>query len=126
MIVIVGTVSRRNEEQAKIRVSEFVDLESAIEVLTERVEIDIDPGRFTSPSLDLLANVLDSNPGDVPVSVVVQSQGEGDVVVQIPRTRVRPTREMVAAIDSIEGVSNIRLGSKAGARRRQGPAGASR
>jgi hypothetical protein len=64
--------------------------------------------------------VLDSNPGEVQVSVVVQSEGEGDVVVQIPRTRIRPTRELVAAIDSIEGVLNVRLTSKAGMRRRRG------
>jgi len=72
------------------------------------------------PSLDLLASVLDSNPGEVQVSFVVQSEGEGDVVVQIPRTRIRPTRELVAAIDSIEGVLNVRLTSKAAMRPRRG------
>jgi len=120
MIMISGTVSHRGEEQPKLRVNDFVDLESAMEVLTERVEIGIDPKRFAEPSLDLLASVLDSNPGEVQVSVVVQSEGEGDVVVQIPRTRIRPTRELVAAIDSIEGVLNVRLTSKAGMRGRRG------
>ncbi len=118
MVLISGTVSYRNEEQPKLRVNDFVDLESSMEVLTDRIEIDIDVTRFGQTSLDLLAGVLDSNPGDVPVSVVVQSEDEGDVVVQIPRTRVKSTRELVAAMDSIEGVSNVRLASKAGVRKK--------
>jgi DNA polymerase III subunit alpha len=121
MLMISGTVSHRGEEQPKLRVNDFVDLESAMEVLTERVEIGIDPRRFAEPSLDLLAGVLDSNPGDVSVSVVVESEGEGDVVVQIPRTRIKPTRELVSAIDSIEGVLNVKLVSRAALRRRRSP-----
>jgi DNA polymerase III alpha subunit len=118
MILLAGTISCRNEEQPKIKVGEFLALEEALETLTEKVEIDIDVKRFAEPSLDLLAGVLDANPGDVPIAVVVLSEEDGDVVVQIPKTRVRPSRELVAAIDSIEGVTNVRLGSKAVARKR--------
>jgi DNA polymerase-3 subunit alpha len=118
MILVWGTVSSRNEEQPKVRVNEFLDLEGSIEALTQRIEIGIDPKRFGEASLDLLAGLLDSNPGDVPISVVVMSDAEGDVVVQIPKTRVRPTRELVAAVDGIEGVANVKIASKGGPGRR--------
>ncbi|MFZ1947987.1 MAG: DNA polymerase III subunit alpha, partial [bacterium] len=107
MILVWGTASSRNEEQPKVRVNDFMDLESSIETLTERIEIGIDSARFGEASLDLLAGVLDSNPGEVPISVVVISETEGDVVVQIPKTRVKPTRELIAAVDGIEGVANV-------------------
>jgi DNA polymerase-3 subunit alpha len=112
MIIVLGTVSYRNEDQPKIRVSDFVELESSIEALTGKVEIDIDPGRLSDTALGLLTGVLDANPGNAPVSVVVMSKDVGDVVLSIPRSRVKPTRDLVAALDGIEGVANVRLISK--------------
>jgi DNA polymerase-3 subunit alpha len=118
MILVAGAVSYRNDEQPKIRVSDFIELEDSIETLTQKVEIGIDAKRFSEASLDLLAGVLDSNPGEVPVAVVVISEEEGDVVVQMPKTRVRPTRELVAAVDGIEGIASVRLASRIGAGKR--------
>ena len=109
LVLVSGTVSYRNEEQPKIRVNEFLDLETSVETLTQRVEIGIEAKRFAEASLDLLASILDSNPGDVPVAIVVRSEEEGDVVVQMPKTRVKPTRDMVQAIDGIEGVASLKL-----------------
>lgn len=117
-VLISGTVSYRNEEQPKIRVNEFFELEYSIETLTQKIEIGIDAKRFSEASLDLLAGLLDSSPGDVPIAVVVMSDQEGDVVVQMPRTRVRATRELIQAVDGIEGVANVKIGSKVGAVRR--------
>lgn len=112
MVIVLGTVSYRNEDRPKIRVSDFVDLESSIETLTGKVEIDIDPKKISDSALEILTGVLDANPGKAPVSVVVMSEGLGDVVLNISRSRVRPTRDLVVALDSIEGVSNVRLISR--------------
>jgi DNA polymerase-3 subunit alpha len=118
MILAAGAVSYRNEELPKLRVNDFIDLESAIETLTQKVEIGIDAKRFGQASLDLLAGVLDSNPGEVPVAIVVIGGDEGDVVVQMPKTRIKPTREVISAVDGIEGVANVRLGSRAAGAKR--------
>ncbi len=120
MILVLGTVSYRNEDRPKIRVGDFVELESSIEVLTGKVEIDIDPRKMTESALGILTGVLDGNQGSAPISVVVLSEEIGDVVLQIPRTRVKPTRDLVAALDGIEGVANVRLISKASRGRKLG------
>jgi DNA polymerase-3 subunit alpha len=119
MMLLSGTVSYRNEEQPKIRVNDFVEIEAAVEKLTGKVEIDIDPAKISDSALEILTNVLGSNPGSAPVSVVVMSDNVGDVVLQIPNARIKPSRELVAAMDGIEGVANVRLISRAGRRSRR-------
>jgi DNA polymerase-3 subunit alpha len=109
MVLVLGTVSYRNEEHPKIRVSDFVELETAVELLTGKLEIDVDPKKLTESALGILTGVLDSNPGNAPVSVVVLSDEVGDVVLRLPKARVKPTRDLVAALDGIEGVANVKL-----------------
>jgi DNA polymerase-3 subunit alpha len=113
MVLILGTVSYRNEEQPKIRVSDFLELGSTMERLTERVEIDIDAGKTNQDAIEMLNGVLGSYPGKTPVSLVVIGREMGDVVLQIPERRIGLARDVVTALDGIEGVANVRLISKA-------------
>jgi DNA polymerase-3 subunit alpha len=108
MILVSGTVSYRNEEQPKIRVSDYVELEASIGLLTRAVEIDLDSVRLTDSALDLLRDVLNANPGDARVSVVVMSEGH-DVTIELAGGGVKPSRELVHALDGIEGVASLRL-----------------
>ena len=118
MILVLGTVSYRKEEQPKIRVSDFIELELSIEKMTGRVEIDIDVERLSDAALERLKGVLGSNPGKAPVSVVVVGREMGDVVLQVPKSRIKPSRDVVTALDAIEGVANVRLVSRTSRGRR--------
>jgi DNA polymerase-3 subunit alpha len=109
MILVSGTISYRNEEQPKVRVNSFTELEDAMENLTGRVEIDIEPKRMNPAALEMLNGILRSYSGNAPVSVVVVGREGGDVVLQIPERHIRPARDVVTAIDGIEGVANVRL-----------------
>jgi DNA polymerase-3 subunit alpha len=114
MILVLGTVSYRNEDQPKIRVSDFTELESSIEKLTGSVEIDVDGEKLSEGALEMLTGVLSSNPGKARVSLVVVGREVGDVVLQVPKSSVKPTRDLITALDGIEGVANVRLISKPG------------
>jgi DNA polymerase-3 subunit alpha len=120
MILVLGTVSYRKEEQPKIRVSDFIELESSIEMLTGKVEIDIDAEKMCDSALEMLTGVLSSNPGAAPVSLVVVGREVGDVVLQMTKSSIKPTRDVVTALDGIEGVANVRLISRAGRGRKLG------
>jgi DNA polymerase-3 subunit alpha len=120
MILVLGTVSYRNEDQPKIRVSDFLELENSMEKLTGTVEIDLDAENTNQTALDMFNRVLDSYPGQVPVSVVAIGREMGDVVLRIPERRIKPTRDVIAALDGIEGVANVRLVSKVGNSKRLG------
>jgi DNA polymerase-3 subunit alpha len=120
MILVLGTVSYRNEDQPKIRVSDFTELETSMEKLAGRVEIDLDAVKINQTALDMLNGILDSYPGQAPVSVVVVGREMGDVVLQIPERRIKPTRDVITALDGIEGVANVRLMSKVGNHKRFG------
>ncbi len=109
LILILGTISRRNDDQAKIRVNDFVELDQAIEHLTEAVEVDIDPQKMNESGLEVLRGVLESSPGQVPVSFIVHSANVGAVVLEIPKAKIKPTRDVVAMIDAVEGVANVQL-----------------
>jgi DNA polymerase III alpha subunit len=109
MVIVYGTVSYRNEDQPKIRVNDFVELESSIEALTGKLEIDVDGKKVTESALEILKGMLESNPGTAPVSLVVLSEQVGDVVLQMPKARVKPTQDLITALDGIEGVTNVRL-----------------
>jgi len=118
LILVTGAVSRRNDDQPKIRASDFIELERAIEELTDAIEVDIDPDRMNADGLEVLKGVLESNPGRVPVSFIVHSQKVGAVVLQIPKASVKPTREVVTMLDDVEGVANVRLLWRSSNRRR--------
>ena len=118
MILVLGSVSYRNEDQPKIRVSDFTDLETCMEKLAGRVEIDLDAEKTNQSALEMLNRVLDSYPGKTPVSVVVVGREMGDVVLQIPERRIKPTRDVVTAMDGIEGVANVRLVARVGNRKK--------
>jgi DNA polymerase-3 subunit alpha len=118
MILVLGTVSYRNEEEPKIRVSDFMELETAMEKLTGRVEIDVEVDRLNQTALEMLIGILDSYPGRAPISVVVVGRDLGDVVLQIPERRIRPNRDVISALDGVEGVANVRLVSKVEGRRK--------
>ncbi len=109
MVIVFGAVSYRNEDQPKIRVNDFVDLESSIEALTGKLEIDVEGKKITESALEILKGMLESNPGSAPVSLVVLSEQVGDVVLQMPKARVKPTSDLITALDGIEGVTNVRL-----------------
>jgi DNA polymerase-3 subunit alpha len=120
MILVLGTVSYRNEDQPKIRVGDFMELENSMEKLAGRVEIDLDAETLNQTALDMLNRALDSYPGRAPVSIVVVGREMGDVVMQIPQRRIKPTRDVISALDGIEGVANVRLVSKVGNRKKFG------
>ncbi len=120
MILVLGTVSYRNEDQPKIRVSDFTELETSMEKLSGKVEIDLDAGKTNQTALDMLNGILDSYPGHALVSVVVVGREMGDVVLQIPQRRIEPTRDVITALDGIEGVANVRLISRVGSQKRFG------
>jgi DNA polymerase-3 subunit alpha len=123
MILVLGTVSYRNAEQPKIKVNDFTELENSMEKLAGRVEIDLDAEKTNQSAVDMLNGLLDSHPGKAPVSVVLVGREMGDVVLQIPERRIKPTRDLVTALDGIEGVANVRLISRVGRQRRFPQAG---
>jgi DNA polymerase-3 subunit alpha len=116
MLLVLGTVTYRNEEQPKVRVGDFLELEVSMEKLTAKVEIDLEADKLNQAAIEMLNNTLNSNPGQAPVSMVLIGREMGDVVLQVPERRIRPTRDVITALDGIEGVANVRLVSKVGGR----------
>jgi DNA polymerase-3 subunit alpha len=119
MVLVSGSMSFRNEDDPKIKAKDFIELEQSAPKLTRKLEIVIDAARFGETALELLTGVIGSNPGPVPVSVVVVSEKVGEVVLKMPKGGINPGRDALAALDNIEGVAAVRLIPKASRGRRR-------
>jgi len=116
MIMASGTISIRKDDSPKIRLNDFVEIEAAIERMTGGMEVSVDRGSFTDDGLEILSGILDSSPGDVPVRIVVCGLEEGELEIDVPDVRVKPSRDLVAAAMNVVGVKDVRLFPKASSR----------
>jgi hypothetical protein len=78
----------------------------------------VEPDKLNQTALDMLSGILASYPGKAPISVVVVGRDLGDVVLQIAERRIKPNRDVITALDGVEGVANVRLVSKVGGRQK--------
>jgi DNA polymerase-3 subunit alpha len=118
MIMVSGTISIRNEDSPKIRVNDFIDLDASIEKMAGCMELSVDLESFTDDGLDILTGILDSSPGDVPVSIVVCGAEAGDVEIDVPEVHISPSRDLISATMNVVGVKDVRLLPRSRNRRR--------
>ena len=109
MIMVSGTISIRKEDSPKIRVNDFIDMEASIEKMAGGMELSVDHESFTHDGLDILTGILDSSPGDVPVSIVVCGAEEGDLEIDVPEVHIKPSRDLISATMNVVGVKDVRL-----------------
>jgi DNA polymerase-3 subunit alpha len=109
MIMVSGTISIRKEDTPKIRVNDFIDMEASIEKMTGGMELCVDLESFTHDGLDILTGILDSSPGEIPVSIVVCGADAGDVEIDVPEVHIKPSRDLISATMNVVGVKDVRL-----------------
>jgi DNA polymerase-3 subunit alpha len=109
MLLVSGTISIRREDAPKIRVNDLIDLEGCIDRMAGGMELSIDLADFTDDGLDILTGILDSSPGEVPVSIVVCGGEAGDIEIDIPEVHVKPSRDLVSATLNVVGVKDVRI-----------------
>ena len=108
MLMVSGTISIRKEDSPKIRVNDFIDLETSIERMTATMELCVDLESFTNDALDVLTGILDSSPGEVPVSIVVCGTEAGEIEIDVPEVHIKPSRDLIAAAMNVVGVTGVK------------------
>lgn len=109
MVMVMGTVSARGDEQPRIRVYDWIEIERALERLTARIEVELDRGELTDDGMELINRLLKVNPGEVPVLIRIKKTGIGDIEVEIGGSKVNPTKDLIARLNGVKGVTGVSL-----------------
>lgn len=111
-ILVRGVVSARNDEQPRIRVYDWIEIDKAIESLTEKIEVELDRSELTQEGIELISKLLKLNPGDVPILMRIRKTDVGDIKMEITDTKVKPTRDLIARLNAVKGVKGVTLAKK--------------
>lgn len=111
-ILVRGVVSTRNDDQPKIRVYGWIEMDKVIENLTERIEVEIDRGELTQEGIEVISRLLKINPGEVPILIRIKRTDVGDIKMEIGDTRVKPTRELIMRLSGVKGIKRVSLVKK--------------
>ncbi len=112
MIIVHGIVSAKNDEQPRIRVHDWIEIEKALEQLCEGIEVEIDRSELTAEGSELINRLLKMNPGKVPVIMRIRRKDLGDIEMEVGDISVRPSRELIARLNGIKGVLGVKLVKK--------------
>jgi DNA polymerase-3 subunit alpha len=109
MLLVRGKYER-DDETSRLVVSEITSLDAVRERTVREVEIRL-PGRgLGRGQMQTLAQVLERHPGDRRVSLVVELNGSGPMLVRAGTARrIRPSEQLIKDVEAVCGQGSVRL-----------------
>lgn len=111
LVAVSGKVSRSDEdEEAKLRVDEILDIEKAGEKWGQSLRLRLPSERVSEPLLIRLERLFEENPGNCAIYVDLEQSGGGRKTMRIPRFKVRPSPEFLSRLSELVGADRVRVG----------------
>ena len=108
-ILVVGKVSHREEQDAKIIAEEIVALKDARAKFTKRMRLAFDVQVADEELVTNVKEVLTGSSGECPVVLELKNTGNGNFVLRSIRYRVTPTLHLVNTLRGLLGTENVVL-----------------
>ncbi|HWP40425.1 MAG TPA: OB-fold nucleic acid binding domain-containing protein, partial [Tepidisphaeraceae bacterium] len=109
IVFVKGRIDRRRETPCII-VNDIIPIEEAIGRLTTAIAVKLDRTRHTPATVAELAPLLRQYPGNLRVYLQVQTAQPQKVLLQLGRElSVRPSRQLIEALESLLGSGTVQL-----------------
>jgi len=107
LVLIQGSVSRRNDDQPSVFVNSIEPLESARETRTRAVTVSLDTDTLAADVLERLATACESHPGGVSLWFKLKTSTNGTYRVKTKKYRVSPDKGFLNDVRKIVGGQGV-------------------
>ncbi len=112
MLILIGKISIREEEDPKIMLDESLPLEYARERFTRGITLTLQSEFLKSEVIQQITGILEKNRGECPLFVQVLEPNKKPVLIKSKRFQLNPGVETMNKLRTIVGAENLRIDAR--------------